>query len=167
MDLLLLEARAFSASAWGADGKVGRDYRVRVERLSHRGGGGGGGAAVLDSCRAKSPEPYKNNSRPCFGTTKHHSEIKDVQEQLTEYTIHSFVSHKRQAGQTNLRLFLNCKKSKLIPCKNGSIFPKARGRRGSGRTSGQSSPCMQVRGQRWLDKYTHPWATLSLKQTQG
>lgn len=98
LDLLLLEARAFSASAWGADGKVGRDYRARVERLSQR-GGGGGGAAVLDSCRAKRPKPYKNNSRPCFGTTKHHSEIKDVREQLAEYTIHSFLTKGRLAKQ--------------------------------------------------------------------
>lgn len=141
-----------------------------MERLSQRGGGGGGGggAAVLDSCRAKRPKPYKNNSRPCFGTTKHHSEIKDVREQLTEYTIHSFVSHKRQAGQTNLRLFLNCKKSKLIPCKKWVNISKSQ------RTAGDWPHIWPILSLHASQRptlarqiHTHPRATLSLKQTQG
>lgn len=144
LDLLPLEARAFSVSAWGA----GRKSWKRLQ--SESGKGSVRGVVVVQQvkcfcgCQAKKAQTLKKQLMTTFGTTKHHSEIKDGQERLTDSTIHSYT---KASLARQICWFLNGNKGKLIPGKNGSIFPKA-GRQGSGRTSGQSSPCMQTESQR-------------------
>lgn len=87
-------------SAWGADGKVGRDYRVRVGRPLAE--GGEEAAAATLQCLTVAEQKKLKNLPTVFATTKHHSEIKDVQEQLTEYTIQSFILHKSSPGKMDL-----------------------------------------------------------------
>lgn len=70
LDLLLLEARAFSVSAWGVGWKSWKRLQSESGKCSVRGGKKEEEAVVvlqvLDGCQAKSLKPCENNSRPCL-----------------------------------------------------------------------------------------------------